>query len=335
VSDLASFSSSLALAIERGLPLIQALPLASTQASSPAFRAAVDSVTRQVAEGSPLEPAFRHHAEFFPDDFCALVGVGESGGRLAEVLRRGETGERLRARLRAHTRRVFLYIAAGILLIGFVTSVFPFTARKLGIIYRQIGLAELPVSARLAFWLTENVWVLPTITITTLLALLSFFPLVRWIGGSTRLAYWVPVWGGYQRARDLALACFTLAMRLTSAPAPDSLRAAQSVTRRGPIRRALGLAATRVEGGETLSTAMFYARAFPRTLAWAVSVGEKRNDVPGTIDLFAGIYEREAEKQFELMILILTPISIILLGGFVFIAMGAIFLPMANLGMRM
>ena len=322
------------MAVERGLPLIQALPLAATQASSPAFRTAVDAVTRQIAEGSPLEPAFRLHAEFFPDDFCALVGVGESSGRLAEVLRRAEGGQRLRARLRAHGSRIFLYLAFGILLIGFVTSIFPFTARKLGMVYEQMGMRELPLPTQLAIWLADHAWALPTATILLLLAMLSVFPFLRWIGGSTRLAYWIPVWGPYNRARDLSIACFTLAMKLASSPVAEALRAASLAVRRGPVRHALARAAVRVDAGESLSTGLFYGRAIPRTLAWAVSVGEKRNDVPGTIDLFAGIYEREAEKRFELLVVLLTPLCIVLLGNFVFIAMGVIFLPMAALGMR-
>lgn len=74
-----------------GVPLLQAMSIASGAAGNPMMQDAIDRAADAVREGEPLsEPLAR--SGLFDDGVCEVIAVGESAGRLGEVLLRSARG---------------------------------------------------------------------------------------------------------------------------------------------------------------------------------------------------------------------------------------------------
>jgi type II secretory pathway component PulF len=79
------FASTLHLYIASGLPIATALPNALASARFTVPRQRLESVTDAVRRGVPLAAALKDLG-LFPDKFVHMVEVGESSGRIADIL---------------------------------------------------------------------------------------------------------------------------------------------------------------------------------------------------------------------------------------------------------
>ncbi|MBI9082260.1 MAG: type II secretion system F family protein [Desulfobacterales bacterium] len=82
------FSSQLALMLEVGTPLAQAIEALVRQTSNPAFRAVLQSVLTDIEEGRSLSDALRRHPRYFNALYVSMVQAGETGGFLQTILDR-------------------------------------------------------------------------------------------------------------------------------------------------------------------------------------------------------------------------------------------------------
>jgi general secretion pathway protein F len=156
-------------------------------------------------------------------------------------------------------------------------------------------------------------------------------PLLAWFS-RRRPGYWIPLWGRLLRARDLGLACSVLGLRLQAgATAPVALRSAAAALPNRHARRQLEEAARRVEEGASLSDALFYLRWFPRSLAWGVSLGERRGELPSVVAGFAKIYGAETERGFEMLFVLLAPLGVVALGNIAFLAAMFVLVPIFSM----
>lgn len=321
-AEFAEFNALLATAAERGLPLEPVLALLSAQAGSSRVRAALESVHRGLRDGRPLPDALRTVPEF-PPDYITLVEAGHAAGRLAEVLRHAAVYHSLRARLRARLGRVALYLgvgalaACGLMVGGAVLS------ERIGVdVYDLFQMTELaPIQELTRHPFRTLAWALPSMLLAGVLGWLCFRFLTRF-----RAGYWLPFWGGILRSRDLALFCSLAALRLSAgATALDAFRSARGAVPNFHARRRIGDLIRRLEEGATVSDALFYVRWFPRTLAWGVSLGERRGDVPEVFESCARIYAGQVDRGFEMLTVALGPLGILVLGNVaLFAAMSAL-----------
>ena len=107
-----------------------------------------------------------------------------------------------------------------------------------------------------------------------------------------------------------------MAIRLgAGSPLPEALADAGRSVRNAHARRRIEDLSRRVREGEGLSSALFYDTFFPRTLAWAVSMGEARGEVADIFDTFARLYAAELDRTFGLVLQILTPLGLLALGN--------------------
>jgi type II secretory pathway component PulF len=327
-SEFAELNGLLARAAERGLELGPAIELVAGQARSDSGRAALEGVARALRDGVALPDALARYPDRFPDDYRALIAAGMAGGRLAEVFRQAQSHAVLRARIREKTTRVVVYLLGIAFLAQVVIAIMGVLGRHVAAWYT--GFQDMfswyfefygddpggdPLVRGMA-WVGRYAPVLMGgLAGLMLLLTLAWMGVQRW----KRLA-WIadrtPVWGRVRKGRDLALFCTAMALRLRSGAAlPDCLREAEGTVSTGRVRRGVRALARRVGEGESLSGALFYETRFPRTLAWAVSLAEGRGDVPAVFDTFARIYTSEMERNYEILLQVLTPLGVLFLGN--------------------
>jgi general secretion pathway protein F len=327
----AELNGLLASAVERGVALDPAVGLLSGQISDAALRGAVRNVAAALREGVPLPEALAREPGAFPSDYVAFVRAGLEGGRLAEVLRHTQTYYRLRARVADQLRRLALYLLCGTLLCAAVLVAVLRVGRSFDAVYREVKIGA-PRLTRAFLWVSRNSWILAAGAAAAGGAVLALRLALRGRPLAGRMTYGVPLWGRLQKDRDLALFCSVLALRLrTSATLPAALEAAAGALPNAWARGAASRVRRRVQDGESLSSALYYERFFPRTLAWAVGMAEARDDLADTFDTFAGIYARDLDLSFQLLLLAVTPLGILALANAGLVCAAALLLPLVFL----
>jgi type IV pilus assembly protein PilC len=82
---LSRISGVLSTLLSAGVPILPSLSIASAAAGSAIYQRGISSVTGFVEEGETLSSAFKK-ASIFPEHFFEMVSLGESSGRLDEIL---------------------------------------------------------------------------------------------------------------------------------------------------------------------------------------------------------------------------------------------------------
>lgn len=329
--EFAEFNGLLASAVERGQALDPALELLATQASSPRVRTALQAVRDAMREGASLPEAIRRSG-LFPPEYAAVVEAGLGADRLAPVLRHAETHHALRARIRSRFRRFALYLSIALVLAVGMLSGTGYFSRQVHASWNHLDAEDVGFPLRsktLGFWLLRNHWIVAAgLGAALLLGAGAAWVAVRWLS-RRRAGYWIPAWGRLLKSRDLALFCSVTGLRLEAGrPLPEALGAAADSVPNLRARRLIAAVRDRVAEGGTLSDALFYRRFFPRTLAWAVSLGERRSDLPEVLRTFARIYEAGLERNFEILFMLLSPLGVVVLGNLVLLSLVGVLFPL-------
>src|SRR5262245_26897530 len=80
--DLKLFTRQLAVMVDAGLPLVQALEILGNQTPNPHFAKVLLSVKSSVEQGATFSDALKKHPRVFDDLYVNLVAAGEVGGIL-------------------------------------------------------------------------------------------------------------------------------------------------------------------------------------------------------------------------------------------------------------
>ena len=86
--DLIQFATQLAIMVDTGVTLSEALECIAAQAEKPNVKGIVSDVSQQVQEGGDLSSALQRHPRAFPRLFIALVSASEKSGMMGKLLNR-------------------------------------------------------------------------------------------------------------------------------------------------------------------------------------------------------------------------------------------------------
>jgi general secretion pathway protein F len=325
--EFAEFNALLASAAERGLPLEPVLALLAGQAGTPRLRSALEAVRRGLKDGKPLPEALREVPEF-PNGYVALVEAGHSSGRLPEVLGQASAYYSLLSRVRQRFGRLLLYLAFGALAAVLLFAGAGFFAHQLntGIDFRDLfgsGWEDFG-----PMWMSTHPGQFIVYSVGGLGILGGVVFLVLALMSKGRMGYWIPLWGSVLRSRDLSLFCAVAGLRLSAgAGTLEAFRSARDAVPNRHARRLVDRAIRKLEEGATPSDALFYVRWFPRVLAWNVSLGEKRGELPKALASSARIHGAQMERGFEMLLVALGPVGILVLGNVCLVAAMAALAP--------
>src|SRR5713101_603508 len=86
ITDLVLFTGQLAAMIEAGLHLLRSLTSLAEETLNKYFKGVIEHVGADVAQGQSLAEAMGKHPRAFNSFYVSLIRVGESSGRLPQVL---------------------------------------------------------------------------------------------------------------------------------------------------------------------------------------------------------------------------------------------------------
>ena len=109
LADLVVFTRQLATMIDAGLAMVQSLQALAEQTTNKVMRDIIKDICTRVEGGDSFSEALQKHPKVFNRLYVCMVGAGERGGLLAEILARLATYLENTARLRKKVKSAMMY----------------------------------------------------------------------------------------------------------------------------------------------------------------------------------------------------------------------------------
>jgi len=126
ISDLILFAKELAILIENGVPIIEAMDVSLKQIESTELLKAIKDIKRDLEGGSTMRDAIAKHPRIFSSFWYDMIDAGEVSGQLPFVIRQILVFLESREDMRKKTLNAFIYPAMLLILAIFVIMIFVF-----------------------------------------------------------------------------------------------------------------------------------------------------------------------------------------------------------------
>jgi type IV pilus assembly protein PilC len=336
-SDFLILNQQFNTLIKAGIPILRALDLLATRATTPKLRPVITQIRDRVREGKSLSEAV-DEAGVFSKVYSTAILAGEKSGNLAGVLdfyiayQKVSTGVRKRI-LASLVYPVLLIVVATVIVTYLVTFVVP----KFAGLYRDLGV-ELPTSTKLLMALTVD-YRFVVLGAVGLLATVAF-GVFLWSrtdeGGATfdRLKFKLPVIGDTLLKFQVAQFSRTLATLLTGGTTlVTALQTASDALTSKLLRVTILRSTQMVREGESLHGALASTGVLPEMALDMVEVGESSGALGPMLTSIAEFYEEEVSLRLGALVSIIEPVMLIFMGILVAFILISLYLPIFSLSM--
>lgn len=297
-SELVYATSQLAVMIDAGIPLSEAIGGLAAQTDRVGFKAIMEKVREDIEGGDPLSVALSRFPRTFDAVYVNLVKAGEASGMLGSLLERLALQMRNDLEARSKVRGALMYPGAMFLMclgacIFLLTCVLP----KISPMFVARGI-ELPtptvVMMAISYALTVYWWA----CLLGLAALIGGFWYARrqWWG----ILAWdwcilgMPVLGTLVRKSILARTTRTFSTMLNAGvPVLDAIELCAAVSENSFYEKAWRSLIAEVTSGRELHEVLQSNPLFPKTLVQMIGSGEKTGKLGMVLGRVSDYYESE------------------------------------------
>jgi general secretion pathway protein F len=335
-SDLALLTRQLSTLVRSGIPLEEALLAVSQQSEKARVRSVIAGVRSRVMEGRTLAEGLAAFPTVFPEIYRATVSAGEQSGHLDAVLERMADYTENRQVLQQKIRNAMIYpVLLTVVCLGIVTLLLTYVVPEVVRVF-EASQENLPIMTRILIALSDFLRAWWWLIIIVVAAVAWGFR--RWVRDpAARLQYdafklRLPLVGRITRGNNAARFARTFSILAASAvPVLEALRIASEVVTNTTMRRAVQDAAVRVREGAPIARSLGASKLFPPMLVHLIASGETSGELEAMLERAADNQERELDGVVNTAVGILGPLMILLMGGFVFVIVIALLLPIFQL----
>ena len=336
LTDLVMFTRQLATMIDAGLAMVQSLQALAEQTQNKIMRDVIKDVCTRVEGGDSFSEALQKHPKAFNRLYVAMVGAGEKGGLLSEILARLATYLENTARLRKKVKSAMMYpTVVTVVAIGITVFLLVKVIPVFGEIYSGFG-AKLPG---------------PTQFLISLSNLLKSYFLLFLVAGGGSVYGWLyfiktpvgrefwdarriklPIFGGIAHKICLARFTRTLSSLIRSGvPILEVLQIVSQTVGNVVMEKAIKVASSDIERGEGISVALGKHPVFPNMIIRMISAGEQTGKIDNMLERISDFLDEEIETTLSGLTSLIEPILIVVLGVVIGGMVICMFLPIFKL----
>lgn len=334
--SLALFCKQFALLIKSGIPILDALRVVTEQTEDKVLKKALEQVSEDVENGSPLSVAMEQHKHAFPQLLTAIVNVGESGGFLdksfSSMAKSYKEEVELNQKVRgALTYPVIVVVLTTLILAAMLIFVVPTFAQM----FESMD-AKLPFATQVLIFISDKMIIIGPIVLVSLFILFVLYRQYKdeeWL--RSRVDTWklkVPVFG--KLLTKLAITRFSgnLSMMLYSGtPLITALNLVATTTNNWLFTKTINEAVEKVENGQSFSSAIEKSTLFPPMVKNMIVVGEDSGSMSTMLDTVKEFYDEEVKEISETLSSAIEPFLIVFLGVMIGGMLVALYMPMFSL----
>jgi type II secretory pathway component PulF len=330
--DLIHVVTQLAIMIDTGVTLSEALECISTQTEKANVKQILQDVSQEVRAGMDLSSAMQRHSRAFPRLLVALVAASEKSGMMAKLLQRAnsylrdehETLRRVRGALTYPAIMLAFALTTTTFLLAFVLPRFTaiYTAKK----------AALPVPTVVLMWISNLIvtqWPMLLAGVTTLAMAIIFT--VRNPRGARALDYLqlhVPLLGPVFRKLHLARGLRLIGtMAGGGVSLVDCVKTAQDLSANSYFKELWEEVSQQIQAGKQFSEPLFRNSLVPRSVTQMLHSAERSGKLAQVMEQVSGFAEEELKQTILDMTRYIEPIMISIMGGIIGTVVLALMLP--------
>lgn len=336
LQHLVVFTRQLATMVDAGITIVQSLQALAEQTTDKVMRDTIHDVSVRVESGESLSESLMKHPKAFNKLYVSMVGAGEKGGLLAEILGRLATYLENSDRLRKKVKTALMYPATvTVVAIGITIFLLVRVIPTFKDIYSSFN-AKLPAPTLFMIGLSE-------IVKHYLLYLLGGMAAIVWgwlyfIKTPTGRAFWddkrirLPIFGPIAHKICLARFTRTLASLVRSGvPILEVLQIVSQTVGNVTMEKAIKTAATDIERGEGISNALGKHTIFPSMIIRMMRAGEQTGNIDNMLERISNFLDEEIETTLSGLMSLIEPLMIVVLGVIIGSMVVCMFLPIFNL----
>ena len=319
LQDLVIFTRQLATMLDAGLAMVSSLQGLAEQTSNKVMHDVIKDVCTRVESGDSFSEALVKHPKVFNRLFTCMVGAGEKGGLLAEILSRLATYLENAARLRRKVKSALMYpTVVTVVAIGITIFLLVKVVPVFGEIFESFG-AKLPTPTQYLINLSKFV---QSYIIYILVAggagVYGWFYFIKTPPGrqfwdSRRIK--LPVFGHI--AHKICLARFTrtfASLIRSGVPILEVMNITANTVGNVVMEQAIRTATTDIERGENISTALGKHPVFPAMIIRMLTAGEQTGKLDAMMERISDFLDEEIETILSGLTSLIEPILIVFLG---------------------
>ncbi len=331
------FSRHLGVMVSSGLSLSRALAILGGQEKNKGFKKVIFDIAEEVKKGVGLADAMKKYPKIFNDVFVSMIGVGEVGGNLEEILRllsdQMEKDHKLISKVKGALIYpaviVSLMIVIGILMMTFVIP-------KITKIFEEFD-AKLPIATRIVLGISDFMSAHAILTVGSLigavLLVVAFYKTSPGMKLFHKFFIKVPAIGSIVTQVNSARFLRILSSLLQSGVSlVEALRITSDTLGNYYFKTVAMNASEDVQKGINLSEVLKkQENVFPYLVIQMIEVGEETGKTPEILLELAVFYEEEVTQVTQNLSSVIEPILMIVIGGAVGVFAVAIIQPIYSL----
>jgi type II secretory pathway component PulF len=334
--ELTFFNQQLAGLARAGLALDEGLAQLARDVQSHRLRHWIEDLVMDLRRGVPIDQALAARDSGLPVLYSEVVRAGIETGKLPAVLL--NLNQHLQA---ANTTRRVIWeaisypLVVGVLGLALVTFFFMVVVPPFRSIFGDFQ-TNLPAMTILALKTSEHFVVVLIVLGALFGSLVLLWLMLRCTPSGRRLweslVMLVPVLGGVHRASLIARFLRAVSVSVdTGIPLPRAIRISSEATGSTLLRHDAQHMAEGVEQGKPILEANRGTRIIPPLFGYCVQAAASRENLPAALAELARAYEDRVTHGQGLLRLLLLPFFILVIGGIMFFAILAMFLPLVTL----
>jgi type IV pilus assembly protein PilC len=334
IKDKAVFSRQFSVMINAGVGIVRCLGVLGDQCGNPKMRKALQAISTEVQQGSPLSEAMAKHPECFDQLYVSMIEAGETGGVLDEVLNRLSKLLEDMARLKNQIKSAMTYpvtvgILAVIVFFGMTIFLIPVFAK----IFTDLKV-ELPALTQFMLSLSGVMgsWriLIPIVTIAATVFLLRRY--YKTPVGRLQIDHFflkMPLFGDLNEKSAVARFCRVFGtLTRSGVPILSSLDIVGNTVGNQVIANAIAGSKAEIQQGGMMSLALQKANVFPALAIQMISIGEETGELDAMMMKVADFYEDEVEQAVKALTSIIEPLMMVGIAGMVGTILLSMYLPM-------
>ena len=319
LADLVVFTRQLATMIDAGLAMVQSLQALAEQTTNKVMRDVIKDICSRVEGGDSFSEALNRHPKVFNRLFVCMVGAGERGGLLAEILGRLATYLENSARLRKKVKSACMYpVAVTIIAIGITIFLLVKVVPVFGEVYSSFG-SKLPAPTQMLISLSNfvkaNLLYLLAASVGLVYSWLAYIKTKKgrefWDGTRIKL----PIFG--QIAHKICLARFTRTLASlirAGVPILEVMNIVSNTVGNVIMEKAIRTSAGDIEKGEGISASLAKHPVFPVMIIRMVTAGEQTGKLEQMLERISDFLDEEIETTLSGLTSLIEPLLIVFLG---------------------
>jgi type IV pilus assembly protein PilC len=336
LADQVIFTRQLATMLDAGLAMVQSLQALAEQTENKVMRDVIKDITTRVEGGDSFSEALQKHPKAFNRLYYSMVGAGEKGGLLAEILARLATYLENTSRLRKKVKSAMMYpavvtvVAIGITIFLLVKVVPVFSQ-----IFTSFG-GMLPAPTQFLITVSNvlrKYFIGFVILGGALVGGWLYYiktPMGRRFWDAKRIK--LPIFGSI--AHKICLARFTRTMASlirSGVPILEVLAIVQNTVGNVIMEAAIKAASVDIERGEGISAALSKHPIFPTMIIRMMTAGEQTGKIDSMLERVSDFLDEEIENTLSGLTALIEPLLIVFLGVVVGGIVICMFLPIFKL----